>query len=121
MSVLAPTVYARDMTTRLSITLFAIAIAIAGCSKKEGDSTKAASKSGLAWEPINYSEMSATCKKTLACCEELAKQGGAASAEDYNSKCSGPALWKDPDCETDLKSRVSALEAESKPVPAACK
>jgi hypothetical protein len=30
-------------------------------------------------------------------------------------------LWKDPDCETDLKSRVSALEAESKPVPAACK
>ena len=107
------------MTMRVCITLFALATT--GCSKQDSDSKKAASSSGLAWEPINYAEMSATCKKTLACCEELAKQAGAASAEDYNGKCSGPALWKDPDCEMDLKSRVSALEAESKPVPAACK
>ena len=107
------------MRIRLSVTLFALAIVLAGCSKKEGDS--ATSKSGLAWTPTNYSEMSATCKKTLACCEELAKQGGASSADDYNLKCSGPALWKDPDCEMDLKARITALEGENKPVPAACK
>ena len=114
------------MTIRFA-TLFVIVIA-AGCSKKDGDASKKgtepakeASKSGLAWEPENYAGMSPTCKKTLACCEELAKQAGAASAEDYNGKCSGPALWKDPDCDTDLKARISGLTAESKPVPAACK
>jgi hypothetical protein len=108
------------MTIRLCITLFAIAMGLAGCSKQDGEPAKSASKSGLAWEPTNYSEMSAICKKTLACCEELARQAGASSAEDYNLKCSGPALWKDPECEMDLKSRVSALEAETKPVPPAC-
>jgi len=108
------------MTIRLAITLFAIVIAGAGCSKKDGGSAKA-TKSGLAWEPINYADMGPICKKTLACCEELAKQAGAVSAEDYNGKCSGPALWKEPDCELDLKARVSMLESESKPVPPTCK
>jgi hypothetical protein len=113
-----------NKTIRISSAL-ALAFAAFGCSKKkEGDASApaaAASKSGLAWEPINYGEMSATCKKALACCEDLAKAGGAKSAEDYNGKCSGPALWKDDGCETDLKARISMLEADAKPVPAACK
>jgi hypothetical protein len=108
------------MTTKtLQICIAAIALAIAaGCSKKEGEGASK-SKSGLAWEPVNYGEMSASCKKALACCEEFAKQGGASKAEDYNLKCSGPALWKDDECELDLKSRVTGLEG--KPVPDACK
>jgi len=43
------------------------------------------------------------------------------SAEDFNLKCSGPALWKDGECDLDLKSRVAGFEADSKPVPDACK
>jgi hypothetical protein len=112
-----------NKTIQISIACAALAIAAVGCSKKEEKAGGGASaaKSGLAWEPVNYGEMSATCKKALACCEELAKGEGAKSAEDYNGKCSGPALWKDDGCETDLKARISVLEAESKPVPAACK
>jgi hypothetical protein len=113
-----------NKTIRISIALAALALAAVGCSKKAkegGAGGAAAPKSGLAWTPINFSEMTPTCKKALACCEELAKDAGAKSAEDYNGKCSGPALWKDDGCETDLKARIAMLEADSKPVPAACK
>lgn len=97
-----------------------------GCSKKENGAPGAKSEgagasSSLPWTPINYDEMSASCKKALACCEEIAKSAGAKSAEDFNLKCSGPALWKDGDCELDLKGRVAGFEADSKPVPDACK
>jgi hypothetical protein len=110
----------------------AAALAITGCSKKDnaasGDKAPAAAadkpaggaetaKSGLAWTPENYGEMSEKCKKALACCEEVAKGEGAKSAEDFNGKCSGPAMWKDDECEMDLKSRAS----EGKPLPDACK
>lgn len=100
-----------------------VALAAAGCGKKDsapaGDKAGAApaAKSGLAWTPDNYSSMSPKCQKALACCEEVAKAEGAKSAEDFNGKCSGPALWKDADCETDLKSRAMS----DKPVPDACK
>jgi hypothetical protein len=80
-----------------------------------------ATKSGLAWEPDNYESMSAACKKVLACCEEVAKANGATSPDDFNLKCSGPAIWKDDECVTDLASRVGGLEKTGKPVPAACK
>jgi hypothetical protein len=102
-------------TLRICTVFVALALA-AGCSKKEGAES---AKSGLAWEPVNYAEMSATCKKALACCEEVAKQGGAKTASDYNMQCSGPALWKDEECGVDLKSRVAHFE--DKPVPDACK
>lgn len=116
-------------TSRICVALIAVAVAAAGCSKKEGGKSEgaapkkegAASKSGLAWEPEGYAKMSETCRKALACCEELAKNEGAASASDYNLKCSGPALWKDDECATDLVSRAGLLESEGKPVPAACK
>lgn len=108
------------MTKTLSLAALLITgAAIAGCSKKEGGASE--SSSGLAWTPTNYKDMSATCKKTLACCEEIAKQEGAKSAMDFNGKCSGPAMWKDDGCETDLKARISVLESDGKPVPAACK
>jgi hypothetical protein len=89
--------------------------AIAGCGKKDGGGGGA--KSGLAWTPDNYGSMTEKCKKALACCEEVAKAEGAKSAEDFNGKCSGPAMWKDDGCETDLKARAS----EGKPLPDACK
>jgi hypothetical protein len=107
-------------TLSLSAVLILGAVFAAGCSKKEGGASES-SASGLAWTPTNYKEMSATCKKALACCEELAKQEGAKSAMDFNGKCSGPAMWKDDGCETDLKARVTALESDGKPVPSACK
>jgi len=107
----------------------AAALAIASCSKK-GDgaasgnadnagATPGAAKSGLAWTPDNYSGMTEKCKKALACCEDVARSEGAKSAEDFNGKCSGPALWKDDECETDLKARASG--ADGKPVPDSCK
>ncbi len=116
------------MTTLRVAMVFVSALAIAGCGKKD-DGGKAGgaaasgggAKSGLAWTPEGYDKMSDSCKKALACCEDLAKAGGAKSAEDFNLKCSGPALWKDDECAMDLKSRVTMLEGESKPVPAACK
>lgn len=108
--------------------VFVAVLTVGACGgKKEeggaggGGGGGAAASSGLAWTPINYDKMSATCKKALACCEELAKAGGAKTAEDYNGKCSGPALWADGECDLDMKSRVTMLESESKPVPAACK
>jgi hypothetical protein len=111
--------------------VFIASLALAGCGKKDDSAGKAGggaaassgggAKSGLAWTPENYDKMSEGCKKALACCEEHAKAGGAKSAEDFNGKCSGPALWKDDECAMDMKSRVTVLEAESKPVPAACK
>jgi hypothetical protein len=107
---------------------FALVLASVGCGKKTeatqgggGEAAATASASGLAWTPEGYDKMSASCKKDLACCEELAKSEGAKSAMDFNGKCSGPAMWKEADCDMDLKSRVSMLEADSKPVPAACK
>jgi len=106
-----------NTTIRIFLVLLGVAVAGAGCSKKEG----AASKSGLAWEPVGLEKLSATCHKALACCEEMAKSEGAVSASDYNGKCSGPALWKDDDCTTDLKARVGSLQGEGKPVPDACK
>jgi hypothetical protein len=103
------------------------AIAAFGCGKKsdsgaaaKGDKA-AASTSGRAWTPDGYEKMSASCKKALACCEDVAKGEGAKSAEDYNGKCSGPAMWKDPECDMDLKSRAATFESASKPVPDACK
>jgi len=50
-----------------------------------------------------------------------AKAEGAKSAEDFNLKCSGPALWKDDECAMDLKARVTAVEGGKRPVPDACK
>jgi hypothetical protein len=110
-----------DKTVWISAALLSVAVAVAGCSKKEGAGSAATSKSGLAWTPVNYGEMSAPCKKALACCEDFAKQEGAKSAMDFNGKCSGPAMWKDDGCETDLKARVTVLESDGKPVPEACK
>jgi hypothetical protein len=113
------------MTKTLQICIaLALAMTTIGCSKKDGGKEgggATASKSGLAWEPINYGDMGPQCKKALACCEELAKAGGAKTAEDFNGKCSGPALWKEGECDVDLKARIAGLEAETKPVPAACK
>jgi hypothetical protein len=104
--------------------VIALCICVAfGCGKKDdaasGDkgSAAATAKSGLAWTPDNYGAMTAKCKKALACCEEVAKGEGAKSPEDFNGKCSGPALWKDDECETDLKARA----ASDKPVPDVCK
>lgn len=100
-----------------------VCLALAACGKKDeaasGSKGTAAApaKSGLDWTPDNYSSMSDKCKKALACCEAVAKSEGAKSAEDFNGKCSGPAMWKDDGCETDLKSRA----ASDKPVPDACK
>jgi hypothetical protein len=107
--------------------VLAILVATFGCSKKDDSASggKAsgggASASGLAWTPVGYDAMSAACKKALACCEEIAKTEGAKSAEDFNGKCSGPALWKDNECEMDLKARASSFEAANQPVPDACK
>ena len=103
-------------TLHIGIALSAL-LAIAGCGKKEGESSGGGAKSGLAWTPANYGEMGEKCKKALACCEAVAAAEGAKSAEDYNGKCSGPAIWKEADCETDLKSRAMS----DKPVPDACK
>jgi hypothetical protein len=107
---------------RFAIALSA-ALAIVGCSKKDnapaGDKGGGApaAQPGLAWTPDNYSGMTEKCKKALACCEEVAKGEGAKSAGDFNGKCSGPAMWKDDECETDLKARA----AEGKPLPDVCK
>ena len=81
----------------------------------------ATAKSGLAWTPMGYADLSPSCKKALACCEEVAKAGGAKSAGDFNGKCSGPALWKPEECDTDLKARATVIAADGKPVPDACK
>lgn len=112
----------------IRIVMFVALVALAGCKKKEekkegtGGAPPAASKSGLAWEPVGYDKMSPACRKVLACCEEIVKaEKASATADDYNLKCSGPSFWKDPECEMDLKSRVTVLESESKPVPPACK
>lgn len=99
--------------------LFVAGLTLAACGGKKEEGGGASS--GLAWTPINYDKMGAACKKALACCEELAKADGAKTAEDFNGKCSGPALWKDDECDLDMKARVSMLESKSKPVPAACK
>lgn len=110
-------------TLHLGLLLLAFA-STAACSKKEGNDGKggtAASKSGLPWEPINYKDMGPQCRKALACCEEVATAGGAKSADDYNLKCSGPAMWKEGECDADLKARVSAFEADGKTAPASCK
>jgi len=106
-----------------ALTALCLCLALAACGKK--DDSKPADKgggaatanSGLAWTPDNYSSMGDKCKKALACCEAVAKAEGAKSPEDFNGKCSGPALWKEPDCEADLKSRAMS----DKPVPDACK
>jgi hypothetical protein len=106
----------------VSLTLVATA-----CKKKEGDKPAggdkpAASKSGLAWEPVGLDKLSAGCRKVLECCEEMVKaEKPAATAEDYNLKCSGPMMWSEPDCATDLKARVEVLTSGGKPVPGACK
>lgn len=112
-------------TIRAALFLATILVAF-GCSKKDdsassGTSGAAESKSGLPWTPEGYDKMSEACKKALACCEEVARSDGAKSAEDFNGKCSGPALWQDAECETDMKSRVAMFEADGKPVPDACK
>jgi hypothetical protein len=107
---------------RAMIVLAAL-VSLAGCSKKEeakgGSGGKAETKSGLAWEPTNYAQMSEPCKKALACCLEIAKSEGAKEAMDFNGKCSGPAMWKDDECTMDLKSRATLLEGKT--VPDACK
>ena len=106
-------------TLHIGIALSAL-LALAACGKKDGASSEGGgAKSGLAWTPVNYKDMGDKCKKALACCEAVAAAEGAKSAEDYNGKCSGPALWKDDECETDLKARASG--ADGKPVPASCK
>ncbi len=107
------------MTTIRFALLLSAALAATACGGKKDDAK--GSSSGLAWTPANYNEMSATCKKALACCEDLAKADGAKSPEDYNGKCSGPAMWKDGECDTDMKMRVTMLETDKKTVPATCK
>jgi hypothetical protein len=111
--------------TTLRAGLFLTSILLAfGCGKKDEKSAggaPAASKSGLPWTPDGYDKMSATCKKALACCEEVAKSEGAKSPEDFNLKCSGPATWKDGECDLDMKGRVTVFESGGKPVPDACK
>lgn len=104
-------------TIRFAMILSA-ALAASACGGKKDDK---GSSSGLAWTPAGYSEMSATCKKALACCEEIATADGAKTAEDYNGKCSGPAMWKDGECDLDMKARVTVLEGNKKTVPATCK
>lgn len=101
--------------------LVATSLATVGCSKKEDAKSGGGATSSLPWTPVGYDKMSAACKQALACCEEIAKSEGAKSAMDFNGKCSGPALWKDDDCEMDRKSRVATFEGENKPVPDACK
>jgi len=108
--------------TTLRIAAVLLIIAAAGCGKKEESGAGgAASKSGLAWTPEGYDKMTPTCKKALACCEEVAKTEGAKSAEDFNGKCSGPAMWKDGECDLDTKMRVQSFQEKSQPVPDACK
>ncbi|HEY4182447.1 MAG TPA: hypothetical protein VGM90_36700 [Kofleriaceae bacterium] len=104
--------------------LLGATLAIAACGKKDsagGDKPAGdKSSSGLAWTPEGYEKMPAGCKKDLACCEDLAKgEKPDAKAEDYNLKCSGPALWSEADCKTDLSARLSMLEGKT--VPASCK
>ena len=115
------------MKNHLIAILVSVTLASIGCSKKDGGAPgdkggggAASATSGLAWTPDNYGAMTAKCKKALACCEEIAKGAGAKSAEDFNGKCSGPAMWKDDECEMDLKARVAGGEA-GKPLPEACK
>ena len=99
-----------------------VVLALVGCSNKdESKSGGTAGTSSLPWTPDGYAAMSASCKRALACCEEVAKAEGATSAEDFNGKCSGPALWKDGECDTDVKARAASFESSGKPVPAACK
>ena len=106
---------------RFSI-LIACVLSVVACKSDKQDGSGGKSSSGLAWEPIGYDKMSEGCRKTLACCEELVKvEKPSATADDYNLRCSGPALWKEADCVADLKSRVMVLESDKKPVPAACK
>lgn len=93
-----------------------IGLATFGCGEKKKEDGPA-----LPWTPSGYDKLSAICKRTLACCEEVAKSQGVTSAMDFNGKCSGPAMWKDADCEMDLKARVEVFESEKKPVPNACK
>ncbi len=107
------------MTSIRFALLLSAALAATACGGKKDEAK--GSSSGLAWTPMNYGGMSATCKKALACCEELAAANGAKTAEDYNGKCSGPALWKDGECDTDMKMRVTMLEGDKKTVPASCK
>ena len=106
------------MTTLRIALLLTTSLALSACGGKKDDK---GSSSGLAWTPANYGEMSAACKKALACCEDIAKDNGAKTAMDFNGKCSGPALWKDADCDVDRKSRVAMLESDKKTVPATCK
>jgi hypothetical protein len=115
------------MTTLRSGLVLAMLVLVFGCGKKDDSASPSKSegtssaKSGLPWTPDGYEKMSATCKKALACCEEVAKADGAKSPEDFNLKCSGPATWKDGECDVDMKARVAALEAAGKPAIDACK
>jgi hypothetical protein len=114
------------MTVFKLTVLLSATLAITACSKKDtsaGASDKpstdkpAASASGLAWTPDGYEKMGPTCKKALACCEDIAKaEKGATKAEDFNLACSGPALWSEADCKTDLDARAAGAT-----VPASCK
>jgi hypothetical protein len=97
-------------------------LAIAACGKKDSATGGGGEKSssGLAWTPVGYDKLTETCKKDLACCEDIVKSEKAdAKADDYNLKCSGPALWSEADCKTDLGARVAVLEGKT--VPASCK
>ena len=101
--------------------LVAAALALAACGNKDGaGSSDNTASSGLAWTPVGYDKLTQTCKKDLACCEDIVKSEKAdAKADDYNLKCSGPALWSEADCKTDLGARVAMLEGKT--VPASCK
>src|ERR1041385_7781867 len=103
----------------LQIAFVVCATLAVGCSKKDGDKAggAATAKPGLAWTPDNYSAMSDKCKKALACCEEMAKAAGAKSDGDFNLRCSGPAMWKDDECEADRKSYSVDTGGSAKPVP----
>jgi hypothetical protein len=100
------------MTLRFGL-LVSTVVVVVGCGKKDD------AKSGLPWTPIGYEKLTASCKKALACCEEVATANGAKSAEDYNLKCSGPAIWSDADCDAVLKG--PGFGGKGKPVPDACK
>jgi hypothetical protein len=107
--------------TRYTLVLVASLALFAGACNKKGEGG-GGKDDGLPWKPIGLEKLTPSCRKALECCEALVTlENAKATAEDYNQKCSGPALWKDEDCAMDMKSRVSLLEDKKQPVPDACK
>ena len=65
----------------------------AAAGKNGAAASTGAGASGLAWQPDSVKSSSPACKKALACCEAMVKaEKPAATAPDYNEKCSGAAM-----------------------------